>query len=172
MNQAKPNRTFQLCGKTRTSHTTQKKHMHGFLFWFQMLIQYNGPHDWFKFQEPELKDAGIVIPDHAASKKSFTVYPSGPNASSIQVLSLTQREWFGTKQNYQFLSCVIFLPVQVWPRWVADQLYVNELKGELYPGMKRNAKGGVTMSTAKYGGWKECFTLAKKIANWTDAVEE
>ena len=52
-----------------------------------------------------------------------------------------------------------------------DQLYVNEVKGELPPGIKKNAKGGCTLSTRKYGGWGETFKLAKDIAGWTKGPE-
>ncbi len=57
------------------------------------------------------------------------------------------------------------------PRWFVDQLYVNEVKGELPPGIKKNAKGGCTLSTRKYGGWGETFKLAKDIAGWTKGPE-
>eukprot|EP00435_Cladocopium_sp_Y103_P016142 s2026_g4.t1 len=59
---------------------------------------------------------------------------------------------------------------RVW--WAVDQMYVNVAKGKLSPGIKQNAKGGVTLSVLKYGGWADTFGLARQIANWpTPTVE-
>ena len=66
--------------------------------------------------------------------------------------------------------CCSILPVLL--RWAVDQLYVNAAKGKLSPGIKTNAKGGVTLSVLKYGGWADTFALARQIANWpTPTVE-
>lgn len=56
--------------------------------------------------------------------------------------------------------------VQTPLRWFVDQLYVNEVKGELPPGIKKNAKNGCTLSVRKYGGWGETFKLAKIVGGW------
>ena len=62
-----------------------------------------------------------------------------------------------------FMCCCI---LSVLLRWAVDQLYVNAAKGKLSPGIKQNAKGGVTLSVLKYGGWANTFDLARQIANW------
>ena len=48
-----------------------------------------------------------------------------------------------------------------------SQCYVNEVEAdEVLEGFKLNAKGGVTISVLKRGGWESAFNSAKKMARW------
>ena len=54
------------------------------------------------------------------------------------------------------------------PRWFISQIYVSEADEKVAHklDLRKNKKGGVTVSVAKRGGWVESFKLAKKVGKW------
>ena len=165
------NRTFQPCGVRRTSHATKEKlsGFSGLVSNYTVLGPMKNPSSRSLSSKMPALSFQIMLPPRRASLSTHRT-PMLPAFKCCLLLKQGGLEHTRTFSfSHAFFSSQV--PFKFWLRWAADQLYVNQLKGELYPGMKQNAKGGVTMSTAKYGGWKECFKLARKIANWANSVE-
>lgn len=55
-----------------------------------------------------------------------------------------------------------------WPRWHVKQIYISDVDQSTAEanGLRRNQKGGATVSVQKRGGWSDSFNLAKKVGGW------